>query len=690
VRGRIITGSIRSGKTYRACQLISDLVKEGYKAIVLAPSHEIVGEITRKLDNFGLRVIHMAGVTNRNIDYNVDNSMTPRVFYQEYSKGNLQSRIGTVEKLLNESYDVVATVPQIGVLMNPVDVLFLDEFLSIDFFHLNERLIYEIKKKRGRIEVYNFISEILPILTEKSKKYVLIKAILEWAQHVSALLDEITHIVKENNIERLDEVQNEIESTCMLWSRFMDKVKEDRKLNEELLYLVSGIVERAKTKFKDKESEEELAELLVSLLWSNLKVSPRTSHRVKVFAIPVVRKLPFFEKWLKAFKEIIIAINEELKNDAIEFMKYLNTNPEITELEFKYSDHFNIFVTENLLALGKELYRNGVPVFWVTSKKDRANELRVELRENGVPATVIDYHTKEEIEEMAMRGEHVVVYLNSRVSKGVDLPFFNVVLVDSYHFTSPRSIGDFEGYIRDLISELWQTILRCTPTPNELSYPKFVVFKTVNWRSKYEQEYVSRITKKKRVIKSNWLPNQRIKKEPIFMSWKKLCEVILYFVPHVKRSAVTDNHLVKRRRQKSFEIKSYKIKRVEYRTHVNKAAISKYFTLVSLIGDQNASYASLAYNFDLEGFFRSISHKEYDRDAIWNIFRSHGLRDVNVMNKILKSFERIRLVEVSSKNRGKIYRFKSLDVDKILELSPPPGYRIPPESRRDDPNVSNV
>ncbi len=105
--------------------------------------------------------------------------------------------------------------------------------------------------------------------------------------------------------------------------------------------------------------------------------------------------------------------------------------------DFRFANCFIQAITHDYFKTARFLLTKRVPTAHVVGRKKDASKLRKDLLNHGIRAEVADYQTKEEIKGLLMDGCQVILYLNSRVSKGIDLPFINAVMIYSFKFAVP-------------------------------------------------------------------------------------------------------------------------------------------------------------------------------------------------------------------------------------------------------------
>ena len=249
----------------------------------------------------------------------------------------------------------------------------------------------------------------------------------------------------------------------------------------------------------------------------------------------------------------------------------------------------------------------------------------------------------EVLRKYAKEGMHVIVYLNSRVSQGIDLPEFNVVIVDSYRFGCIDLVP-----VEEFACALWDTILRTVYTPEQRNtgrlMPKVVIFKKVKKRSNTEKVFcdwfaqsagVTPLTDRRRweaVVNSTWLPGYEISSVPFYASWRSLAKLNYLFSATVEKweevgedikitdlLAARDGDLIN------------KIK-ISHSTNVNLAAIRDYWLVQALFGEKVKKVILKRKRPNLFGLLVRLSGKQLCSTEVYKTFRSAGITTQEVNN----------------------------------------------------------
>ncbi len=238
-----------------------------------------------------------------------------------------------------------------------------------------------------------------------------------------------------------------------------------------------------------------------------------------------------FKDWLNGFKHIWLVLNKTSKADQWLFGKLDRHYKPIVKEKFRFEDKFINIIIDKPFKLAKDLYARGVPTAWVCGRKKDAHRLKQKLIEEGICAEVAEEERKEQIEDKLLNGTQIILYLNSRVSKGIDLPLISVVFVYNYAFAVPD-----DNAVRAMRDELEQVILRCSPIDENDPSRRYIIWcqrigkKRSSGRSKQEQDFIGswlneraeegmipKNYKVEKLFKSNWLPLVNISDLPIYI-----------------------------------------------------------------------------------------------------------------------------------------------------------------------------
>lgn len=473
VNNLIITGAIRSGKTEKAIKKVKEFVKANKKAIYICRSHEQCKDVARRLDKKGVKVLHLTGGKYKNIDYALNKGITPKQFYEllkenrkfrnRYKASDISTKITELaeEMLVLDDIDVVVTVPEMAIKLDPKDVLVLDELTTVGWFLPKPVLIREFvnKPNQGYESKKCQIKRLMAFLKQNSDDY-------EWLSELVRELDKFIEIYGEKKKTKDKPLISAAHKIEILITMVLAEIRENNGLRLKL----EGIIKET------NEEKRETFEVLWAVLSDTRPKAQTFPGSVKIYLIPNEKEI-LFEEWIREFESLIVVVDSEKRKRAEEFPEKLDRRFIINEAEpFKYKYNFVLAETDNIFTVGKLLYDYKIPTMWVVGRKKDIEPFKKLLKEYGL--TNVDdatIKTREDLKKKAERGEHIIVYLNSRISKGIDLPEYNAVIVYNYNFAVPD--GDFK---EEVAWELWQTILRVTPCGWQDDYeklrPKLVIF----------------------------------------------------------------------------------------------------------------------------------------------------------------------------------------------------------------------
>ncbi len=613
----IITGAIRSGKTELA---INEIICKR-KVVYVCRSHEQCKDVVKRLDKFGIATVHVAGEKKKEFEYETDYSLTPKDFYEKWRDmvkrtGKKIPQIKYVEHLLKIGYiDVVVTVPELFVQLNPTDVLVVDELTTLKFFHQKPILLREFYRNPKIGLDYTLCN------VKRVKNQIKID------------LDELIQI--------LDDFPKMIDE-------FRESCKHPEKAAAAALEVVlKHYLNNLKIEFDEKtikKQDDELAEIMFGLMtYSDVQVITGREG-VKIWLIPNKDEI-LFKDQINKFKEIIVVVDEMNFDKGRQFLENLGRSYKTIKTEpFRYSNNFIPIKTDDVFEAGKWLYNLRVPTIWIIGRDKDMKKLKNELKERGM-TNVIDGNqmTREELREKALQGQHIVIYLNSAISKGIDLPEFHAVIVYSVDFATP----DDEHYSA-VQKEMWQTNLRVTPC---------------GWQSRVERKML------KFVVFNEQLPKEvcsclYLPKEPIFIG-KNEFKSIKSFQPLFSKRTEERRVLPKQSSSnRDREPDEVIISLLTYKTTIDERLINQQLFVATLFSEKTLKgFLNLEIR-DIIGILHNLNNKLLSRTEVYNVFKKYeGLRNEVLINKILQELERNGLVtKFGSKGRGKqtIYRFKEL------------------------------
>jgi len=373
----------------------------------------------------------------------------------------------TLVKLIEE-FNSTFTVPHVAVKdIKPNGVLLIDEEPTIDFFRPKSKCLLVISWELGIFSRDNLVEKLIQkIPSSIESKY---PEFVNWLNELNKKLIEL--------------------------SREWDKATNNKKD-----VLVSGLKSLPKPPYVDLPEDEkdkivvelisrgwlideyEVVKLFIaSLFFKDYYLrSKKTKH--EIYLIADESKL-LLKEWLNKWEKIDIRINNP---DLAEwFYRSLGRNYVIKQLEFPYLNNF-IIVETDIKELAVLLNKEGIPFLVLTATKEEAEKAKKWFKSNGIDIEIVDEHTTlSQIAEWIQLGRNLVFYQNSTISRGIDLPFYDIMLVWSTGFACPyeewlsEQLNDNSVLVKKLTQETEQCIMRIAPVKGfKENSPKFVAFST--------------------------------------------------------------------------------------------------------------------------------------------------------------------------------------------------------------------
>ena len=657
----LIAAAYRVGKTHGACLKVRCYVSQGLKGYYVVRNHRLAENVVIKLDKLGLRCLHLAGKKHRKLDYNVVNSITPKQFYRKYKGSKLEK---ARELLENGEIDVIVTVPELAVKLPPNDFLVLDEVTTIFWFKQFSQPVWEIRDDRCCKTVINKVALAERLATDKRvRKY------LKKVNEKLILLEDLLKTRKPTEAakiieEELNSIPTPVEELRQECEAAWDRPVTLEELYPQLAKLNKMEIEKVKTRVNEpvKEEEEEVLHLALSMYNLVRWVAIPQTRTVKLWA--KIKPILLFDDWLRSFQKLIVCVPSSRLNHAKEFLAQLGKDATvIEESSVPYAGNYLLYVTDNVYALGAELYKRGVPVLWVTGRKVDAERLKEKLMEWQVYPIVVEKQSVEEVRRYAKEGKHIIVYLNSRISQGIDLPEFNVVIVDSYKFGCIDLIP-----VEEFSCALWETVFRTAPTPQQKAIeklqPKVIIFKRVKKRSRVEKEFCEWFVEPhkdwEKIVNSTWLPCKELPQIPSYISWRSLVQLNYPLGLSVERTEEEgldvdlSTFLSDRSTSLIDQIK------ITYSTKLDGEALRKYWFAQALFTEKLRGVILNRQKIDLVRLVHLLSGRRLCAREVYEKFRLCGIGQKKLIADILTELERDGLLYKQRKGRQVIYIFADL------------------------------
>ncbi|AEA47520.1 hypothetical protein [Archaeoglobus veneficus] len=527
-----VKAPIREGKTFAVCYKIS---KTNPKVLFVVRTHEQAKEVMKRLTALGVSCAHVAGVMWKNFNYNYTGnaiSWTPADLWKLLSKNRRKDIVKyTTQMIKDNMINAVVTVPEIAIWYDPkiFDLLVLDEEQTVRWFRLQSLLVFSYDRDFGKYTEDSPLERAYKMLESHKNKHI--QAWCSWAKKVNEVIKSYRLYKEQYKAMNVD--QPEKEALTRIKAELNVKYLPHKYFNnyhpdpEKIIRIIEYFKKKGKLNDDMYEAYNMLANTLATIFFEVLFVKSGARVWSKIDTDHVL-----FKDWLSCFKVIWLVLNRTSKADEWLFGKLNRNYKLISKDNFRFEPWFINVITSEPFEIAKFLYAHGVPSAWVTGRKKDARKLKDELRKHGVAGVIAEEHTKEEIEKLLLDGYQIILYLNSRVSKGIDLPMINVVFVYNYTFAVPD--GDAMKAMRD---ELEQVILRCSPIDEDDPLPRLIVWCHKNERSKQEQEFVLNELRgnldsntKEIILKSNFLPLTNIRTMPTKITARKIKKKSPFFV----------------------------------------------------------------------------------------------------------------------------------------------------------------
>lgn len=663
-----VKAPIREGKTFAVCYKIATSNK---KVLYVVRTHEQAKEVAKRLTALGVSCAHVAGKRWENFNYRHDGSglcWTPAELWQLLSKKRRRNIVKHVSQMARDGLiSAVVTVPEIAIHFKPkdFDILVLDEEAVVYWFKPESQLLFSYDRDFGHYTEDSPLERAYKLLeNDKCRHSKYTQMWVKWAKDVNEVIKSF-RVFKdqfktqgEPHPEKkvLERVELELNAHFLPYHVFNIAPKNISK--------VVKLVEYFKKKPKLDDKVYDAYNLISNSLGFIGFNAFTTKDGGRVWGIVNTDHL-LFKEWLNGFKAVWLVLNKTSKADEWVFSK-LNRNYKLIKKEsFRFAPWFTNVVTNEPFKIAKILYDRGVPTAWVVGRKKDARKLEDELRKHGIAGVIAEKHTKEEIEWLLRIGHQVILYLNSRVSKGIDLPLINVVFVYNYAFAVPDG-----NAIKTMRDELEQVILRCSPIDEDDPVPRMIIWCHKNERSQQEQEFINtylneraeegKISKSYRVeklFKSNWLPLVNISVLPISLTANTVSKQKGFFTPILEMTHETVPW-AKIRHMLADHSGKIVIENNSLQFTLPEHTSLLWYTLVQYAKDENEKKPFLNTNPEsLDRFWDIVKGKTTTRKDVITIFRSLAITNQFMQKVILNTMERAGLLKRHKEGRRVRYEF---------------------------------
>lgn len=625
------------------------------------------------------RVFHLAGTELdedvnrriRNIHYTIEDAIseywTPADLDENqsnnkffgYKKNLVVEQFKTVGDSLHErDKNSINTVPHIALRMpnnmrKQIDTLIIDEDRTISSFKPKSTSIFTYTKERGYrftkdLNIKHLTKNCPEKLAEKYPEYI------EWAREVKEINGTFESLSKQLRDEGVQHPEKEA------LDRIASRLPEPPHLDEPIEKRIK-IAEQIKKQIYKTEEEYKAVEIIIAALFFE-GYKPKTFRGGGRIDIIAKEDVLLFGDWLNSFDNIIVRVNDESK--AAWLFTKLNREYELfKEEEFRYRWNFTLFRTK-ALKYTESLARRGIPCLHVTARRKKAEELKQEFESKGISCELVGRNTSLNIiRDWINTGKQIITYLNSSISRAIDLPQLDICVVWEVYFSAPyhewlsdsENIEGEDPYEHKVKSELTQTVLRISPIKGvNKDQPKFVVF---------DNKLFGRGMRRPRL--------RYIESDIIEYPAEKLAEITEFF--SVKRKK-TISKLNKPELERLGEIANQFYYNILYESQIsegNNPLINKLLTLVE--GDNEKKNILLSMEGEklikIQDLYKQLVHKEWRQiKELVSYIRELGFRNAFFVNYFISFLKKAGLL-IKDKET-KVYRVIPIREIEEIELSP--------------------
>ena len=659
-----VKAPIREGKTFAVCYAIS---KSNTKVLYVVRTHEQAKEVTKRLTALGVFCAHVAGVKWKNFPCNRNGyglSWTPADLWQLLSKNKRKNIVEHVSQMLRDGFiTAVVTVPQIAIHFEPedFDILVLDEEQTAYWFKPESQLLFSYDRDFGRYSENRILEDAIPVVKKrfgkKAEKWV------SWASACLSCFDMLRQWREEYKAQgephpekkAMERLEFEL-NTKLLPYKWFSSIGDSK---------VIRAIEAVKRKPKLDDDLYEIYELVASTFAFYGFNAFTTKDGGRVWGMVDSDQL-LFRKWLNGFKAIWLVLNKTSKADEWLFGKLNRDYKLITKDNFRFEPWFINTITNEPFKVAKYLYNRGTPTAWVVGRKRDAEKLMSKLDDYGIKAEIADRKSKEDIERLLLDGAQIILYLNSRVSKGIDLPMINVVFVHSYAFAVPDGSA-----IKTMRDELEQVILRCSPIDEDDPVPRMIIWCHKNERSKQEYDFVAEWLKHIEIpdgydtsvlFKSNFLPLANISMLPNKISAKELEKKSPPFVFVESKTNTVPWSEIRRMLADGNHANVIVVNNLEVLKLPENASLL-WYTLLKYANSEKEKGRFFGVNPEsLDQFWEKVKGKTLTPTDVDRLFRAVGIRRNVIKSLLLNIMVRAGLLRKEKQGRRVKHCFANTDV----------------------------
>lgn len=458
----IISGTPRVGKSrYIVGKLIKDNVES---AVYISQKHEIVTHAASMFSSMSRKkMVKMEGKARLCINGNLDCKncrLYPNVVDGEINDPNFTEKVTrqwddsrSLSKKNIEGNDVcpyyalryatdrsrfLFTVPQLVPEYKHYQFAIIDEDVTLSYYYPQSQLICRYNhftnkhhSVKNEIPSVTTIKEGIEKKKDKSPEEIELLKCIEYIESLNSIFARFAEnrITLETLRKRLQSVPRPEVSNPEAVLRYMDNKypsDETRKIFEPILFPALKHIYIETGRFENKIYLVANEEQIIRNLPNADKIIIIGSKRAELFADAISPN----ECWVRPIENapfltnlLVIPIQgvKEVKLKGTK--KYTRKSEDVTK---KLGER-----------LCKELYTADIPLIVVTGSSNAQDKLDEKLRKEGVSCQCSKQETRKEIMDTLLTGRPNIIYANSNISRGVDLDFYDVILLYQLDYSTP-------------------------------------------------------------------------------------------------------------------------------------------------------------------------------------------------------------------------------------------------------------
>ena len=677
-----IKAPIREGKTEAA---ILKSIHTDDKILFLVRTHEQAKQVATRYDSYGINVAHVGGAGWNNFHYPLDKSImsfTPRDLFEAVTEfcdkstwdTTLRGYVDFIEQLLYHNHiKVVVTVPEVAVHFNPkyFDTLIIDEESTIDWFRTHDFVIYEFQRHFGGFSedtpLKRSIATLYEYLGDDENYNNNLKRYIKWGNDYLNIISKINDYKEEfkqngSKHPEKDALQKVVNELNKIGSprRRMNPTPINAQGNTQIIRL---------NEFIRKKSGDTNYYEAVKIVGDSFNFKMISYQQLqnggKIWYHTNQDRWLLFKDWFKEFTSIYLILNKTSTIDTW-FFDHLQVEHEVIKKEtFRYEKSYLNTYTENDIKLAKELGNRGIVTAHIVGRKKDAYKLRRSLEKHQISCFVAEEHTKERIAQEIMIGNQVIIYLNSRIARGINMEMISVTMIHNYAFAVPGNVHPIET-MRD---ELEQVIFRGSPTNPQDIAPRMIVWCPKKLRSRKERNFVTRYIRDMEVqdetndtnimdkydvtplFETSFLPLTNVNQLPVRITPERM-RVDFPFIDlesnsgrYQKMDTDSDNS--------NSNIWLYQILHSQIRCPTTNMLYSDYITNVL----KNRASTRILFSFeDFSRIIDNVKGKTLRRDDLYNLLHDLGFKDQVLYKKFINILEETGILTVEKDPQDRRYR----------------------------------